>query len=257
MDKKKGGIHKNHRARMKKIFRAHELDAFSDVEKLEFILFFAIPMRDTNPLAHKLLDHFGSFDKVIDASYEELCAVDGVGQHSAMLFNLIHSIISIYGSYKNSDFIPDVDTAKTFAKNLFMGKTVEEFYVICLSTSNKVVSLKLINRGTVSEVPIRIREITDACFAAHCERMIIMHNHPLGVARPSDEDVTFTLKIVYSCLMNDIEVIDHVICGSNGDCFSFEASGILRELKQDALNKMPGSFPRGFANKSTNYKHKK
>ena len=69
---KPGTEHEGHRARMKERFLVNGLDGFSDHEILEFVLFYAIPQRDVNPLAHKLLEHFGSLHRVMEAEQEEL-----------------------------------------------------------------------------------------------------------------------------------------------------------------------------------------
>lgn len=242
-------IHKNHRKRMKQTFLEHGLEAFSDIEKLEFILFYAIPQKDTNPLAHKLLSEFGSFDKVLEASVESLEKVEGIGEHSAILLHLILETSSQYGKSRNVNFIDGTETAKIFCRNLFHGTYVEEFYVICLSSTNKVLATKCINKGTSSEVPVNIRSITNVALKNNCERIILAHNHPNGKARPSDEDIAFTAKILFSCIINNIEVIDHLIAAED-DCFSFEESRLLRELKQDAYRKIPGSENRMGENSS-------
>lgn len=251
---KKTNPHKNHRERMKETYLKHGLDAFSDVEKLEFILYYAIAQKDTNPIAHALLDEFGSFDRVLEAPVEKLMKIDGMGKHSAILLNLLLESFSVYGRNKNVDEIPDTKTAKAFATNLFRSKYVEEFYVICLSPSNKVLATKLINRGSASEVQVEISKITRVAMDNNCERIMLMHNHPQGINKASDEDLAFTSKILVSCIINDIEVIDHIIYGGNGETFSFESSNILKMLKEDAVEKIGRRINTSkFSSTSSNY----
>lgn len=254
MDKKT--IHEEHRKRMKEIFTKNGLSAFSDIQKLEFILYFSIPRKDTNPIAHRLLDTFGSFDKVLEAPLEKLQAVEGIGEHSAMLISSYLKIFECYGKSKCETSIAGTTTAKEYCKNLYKGKSVEEFYMLCLTSSNKVMSCNLVNRGTASEVPVDIRKLTNIIVANNCERVLITHNHPHGPVRPSDEDIAFTAKIVSSCILNSIEVIDHIIVNDE-TAFSFEEAKILKELKRDAIKKIPGfsqkEFDR-FGQESTNYK---
>ncbi len=247
-------IHKNHRLRMKATFLKHGFTAFSDVEKLEFILYYAIAQKDTNPIAHNLLKKFDTFDRVLEAPVEALCEVDGMGEHSAILLHMILQVAAEYGKSKNQAFIKGSLSAKQYAINLFKGSFVEEFYVICLNTSNKVLTTKLVNRGTTSEVPVDIRALTNIALANQCERIIICHNHPKGKASPSDEDLTFTSKILFSCIINNIEVIDHIIVAGD-NAFSFEESQILPELKRDAVRKIPCSQAtrEKFGQSSSNY----
>ena len=82
-------IHKGHRQRMKDRFLQEGLDHFSDIQVLELLLFYCIPRQDTNPIAHKLLDHFGSLSQVLEASVEELTKVPGIGENAATFLHLI------------------------------------------------------------------------------------------------------------------------------------------------------------------------
>ena len=108
-----------------------------------------------------------------------------------------------------------------------------------------------IKSGTVSEVNVQLREITSVAVRNNCERIILVHNHPNGSSTPSDEDISFTSKIVVNCILNDIEIIDHIIVAPK-DQFSFEESGILSDLKKDAIRKFNKTSSLG--EKSSNYK---
>ena len=88
------GLHEGHRERKKDQFRLHGLDAFAEHEALELLLYYAIPRRDTNPIAHALLDRFGSLEKVLAAPIEELEKVPGVGPSAALLIKLVPQITS-------------------------------------------------------------------------------------------------------------------------------------------------------------------
>ena len=233
-NKNKKLIHKNHRSRMKTTYLNSGFDSFSDIEKLEFILYFAINQKDTNPIAHNLLNEFGSFDKVLEAPIEQLMNVSGLGEHSAILLSMFLKVANHYGKSKCETKIGSTSEAKRFASNLYNGVFVEELYLICLTTSNKVLLCKKIKTGTASEVKFEMKNITSTAMSNNCERIIIIHNHPNGLARPSDEDISFTASIALNCTMNDIELIDHIIVGSDKQ-FSFEESGMLRELKKDAI----------------------
>ena len=244
-------IHKHHRQRMKHSYLSSGFSSFSDIEKLEFVLYFAMAQKDTNPIAHKLLDEFKSFDKVLEAPIESLMAIDGIGEHSAILLHLFLDVVNHYGKSKNLTKIGSTSQAKSYAANLYNGIHVEEFYIVCLNTANKVLATKKLNSGTASEVNVNIKDITRIAMANNCERIILIHNHPNGLAVPSDEDISFTSRITLSCIMHDIEIIDHIIVGNNKQ-FSFEESGMLSELKKDSLRKF--SKIGKFGEKSSNYK---
>lgn len=256
LENSKKSIHEEHRKRMKDIFLKNGFEGFSDIQKLEFILYFSIPRKDTNPIAHNLLDTFGSFDKVLEAPIEKLQTVAGIGEHSAMLIATFLRVLDCYGKSKCDTSISGTTTAKEYCKNLYHGKKIEEFYMICLTNSNRIISCNLINQGTASEVPVDIRKLTNIIVANNCERVLITHNHPHGTVRPSDEDIAFTSKIVSSCILNNIEVIDHIIVAGD-TAFSFEEARLLKELKRDAIKKIPGfttSEYNKFGQESSNYK---
>lgn len=245
------GIHKNHRSRMKTSYLKSGFDSFSDIEKLEFILFYAISQKDTNPIAHRLLDEYKTFDKVLEAPIEKLKNIEGLGEHSAILLSLFLNVVNHYGKSKCNSQIGSTSEAKNFAANLYKGVSVEQFYVVCLTTANKVLAYNKINSGTVSEVKIEMRHITSYAMSNNCERIIIIHNHPNGLAKPSDEDISFTASIALNCTMNNIELIDHIVVGQDKE-FSFEESGMLKELKKDAVRKY-GKYT-NFDQISSNYK---
>jgi len=230
-------IHKHHRIRMREKFTRAGFDSFTDVEKLEFILFFSIAQKNTNPIAHRLLQKFGSFDAVLEAPINRLQEVDGIGEQSAFFLNSLLQIANAYGKSKNVNIISGTESAKSFAKNLLSHKTVEEFYIICLAPNNKVLSYKLIGTGTTSSVQIQIRELTKAALECNCERIIIAHNHPQGKALPSDEDIAFTNKVIFSCFTNNIDVLDHIII-SQDDEFSFVESKLLKSIKDNAIRNL-------------------
>lgn len=250
-EESKSLIHKNHRSRMKTSYLKSGFESFSDIEKLEFILYYAISQKDTNPLAHKLIEEFGDFNKVLEAPIEKLKNVDGLGEHSAILLNLFLNVLNHYGKSKCDSKIGSTSEAKNYARNLYNGVSVEEFYVVCLSKANKILASKKINSGTSSEVTVTMKNITSFAMNNNCERIILIHNHPNGLARPSDEDISFTASITLNCIMNDIEVLDHIISGDKGE-FSFEESGMLKELKKDAVRKY-GKY-NNIGQESSNYK---
>ncbi len=92
-------LHQDHRARMHQRVKNSGMDDFADHEVLEYLLYFAIPRRDTNPIAHRLLKKFGSFARVLEASEEELCQVEGIGPNSA---RLLRAVLLVDRHYQNS-----------------------------------------------------------------------------------------------------------------------------------------------------------
>ena len=136
MDESKN-IHKGHRKRLKKEFLEHGTDGFSEVRALELLLFYALARQDTNPLAHRLLDRFGSLHGVLSASVVELCTVDGIAENTAILIRLIPEMfrLSEYGRRQiKNDRIDSSFTAGNIASSCFAGESNEKFMLFCLDS---------------------------------------------------------------------------------------------------------------------------
>lgn len=91
--KSKKYLHAGHRSRMRRRFLRDGLDSFADHEVLELLLFYAMPRQDVNPMAHALLEKFGSLPEVLDAPVEALCTVHGVGPKVARFLTLIPDVL--------------------------------------------------------------------------------------------------------------------------------------------------------------------
>lgn len=232
-EKKNPSIHKDHRSRLKSQFTNNGIDSLTDIQKLEMLLFYAIPLKDTNPIAHRLLDEFGSLPGVLLANYNELIKVDGIKENSATLIKFFGSMLNYCSKPNQEDSITSSAKAKSYATRYFQNVSVEQFYIFCLTKSNKVKKSFLINSGTTSEVNVEIRNITEKALETNCNRIIIAHNHPFGRAVMSSQDCRFTYSLLCSCILNNIELLDHVIVGTDKTISLYE-QGILAKLKQRA-----------------------
>lgn len=220
---------------MKETFLEHEFDSFSDVQKLEFILFFAIPQKDVNPIAHRLLNEFGSLSKVFAASYEDLIKVEGVGSHTAIMLKTYKAISLAKTSLTSVKNLSSVSATMQYCNNLLKDATVEEFYVICLDEQNKVIKHKRMNTGRMSSVHIEIHDIMKFIYSQQATSIIIAHNHPSGNAIFSDEDLMLTHNIMASCLLSEVRLIDHILVAGNTQ-ISMARQGTIAKI-QDAVVK--------------------
>ena len=230
---KSNNIHKDHRSRLKNQFVEGGIDKLTDIQKLELLLFYAIPQKDTNPLAHKLLEAFGTLSDVLSAKYSELMKVDGIKENSATLIRFFGSMLNYCNRPLENAVINSSAKAKEHATKYFSHVYVEQFYVFCLTNSGKVKKAFLINTGSTSEVNVQIRHITEKSLETNCERMIIAHNHPHGKAIMSSQDARFTYSLLCSCILNNIDLIDHIIVGTDRTISLYE-QGIMANLKEKA-----------------------
>lgn len=233
---KKENLHANHRQRLKTKFLNDSLENFAEHEMLELLLFYSIPQADTNPIAHELIKKFYNLHNVFDASIDNLTSIDGIGLHSAILIKLIPAIMQVYNQQSNRHItkISNQIIAMEYVSELFKGISREEFFIICLNAKNEIIGSKKMSTGNSTKVEVQIRDVTNYIFKNNCERVILAHNHPHGNSEPSDEDLVMTHRVFNSCVLNDIDVLDHIIYSDEG-CFSFAEQNIMSQIKRDVL----------------------
>jgi len=218
-------MHADHRRRLKEQFRSQGLDHFQPHNVLELLLFYAIPQKDVNPLAHQLVDYFGSLQAVFDAPYEELVKQPGMGEHSATLIKMIPDLSRYYLQYSGGDYIVDsVDSAWRYLAPRFVGRTEEVAMLLCLDAKGKVIKCPIVGSGMVNQTEINHRRILSEAINSNAVGVILAHNHPGGVALASVDDIRATEQINKLLTGVGIELLDHMIIG-DGDCVSLLASG--------------------------------
>ena len=220
--------HEGHRERLRQRFKKAGMDAFAPHEVLELLLTYAIPRRDTKPIAYALLRRFGSFHAVLQATVEELMQVDGMGESAAILVSMMMPLFRAYRSSAEED-IPEIKNgfqAVRYCESLFEGERYEKFYVVCLDTRMRRLNTVLISSGDVTEVRVYARLVLNALTQCNAMGAVLAHNHPSGTAQPSASDVELTNAIQILLDGVGIRLYDHVIV-SGKESFSFRRGGLL------------------------------
>lgn len=219
-------IHKLHRQRVKRRFREEGLDNFEDYQVLELLLFFAIPQGDTNELAHELIKRFGGLSRVLEADFEELKKVSGIGDHTATLLALVTELCRYYqvDCTQRTEVLTTLDACGSYLVPRFFGRTNETVFLLCLDAKCKVLCCKEVGEGSVNSASISIRKIVERALAANATTVILAHNHPSGVAVPSAEDVQTTRRIAAALSAVDVHLADHIVV-ADGDYVSMVQSG--------------------------------
>lgn len=207
-------IHEGHRARMRERFLEIEgFDGFSDFELFETLLYYSKPRGDTNPCAHALMERFGSVKQVIDASVDELCGVDGMGLHSATLIKLMGELMRRYRkdmvqkaqSYARMSLVVD------YLSPLFLGLAHERLYMLMFNDRMNLIDCVLISRGSINSTDVQLRLMLEKIIAKKATAVILAHNHPNGVAIPSECDVTVTDQIKTTFEAIHVTLVEHFI----------------------------------------------
>lgn len=207
------GIHDGHRGRMKKMFLGNGIDSFADHNVLELLLFYSVPRGDVNPLAHELLNRFGTLAAVFDAPIEELMRVPGVGESTATLIKLVPQISRRYLISRTQEnlILNSPISAGEFLLPHFHGETEEVVYMLCLDAKCKVINCSFLGRGSVNSVNVSIRKIVETALLYNATSVILAHNHTSGIALPSQEDEETTLRVMEALKMIDIVLMDHIV----------------------------------------------
>lgn len=218
-------IHDGHRQRLKARFQEEGLDSFTEVQVLELLLFYAIPRKDTNPLAHELLKYFGSLSQVMDASVEELCKVKGISENTATLLKLVTEAGRYYQVSRNSnnDILTTLDACAAYMVPHFFGRRVETVFLLCLDAKSKVLCCKEVGEGGINSASISVRKIVETALGAGATSVVLAHNHPSGVAIPSTEDIQTTRRLFQALQTVDILLVDHIVV-ADGDYVSMAQS---------------------------------
>jgi DNA repair protein RadC len=219
-------IHEGHRQRVKERFCKEGLDHFDEHQVLELLLFYCIPRVDTNPIAHALLDHFGSLTKVFEAPVEELERIPGIGHNAAVFLSLVMAAGRYYqvSSATRNVILRTLEECGKYLLPLFYGRRNEVVYLLCLDAKCKVLTCKMIGEGSVNSAGVPVRRIVETALAANATSVVLAHNHPSGLALPSGEDIQTTRRMAVALDAVEITLADHIVV-ADGDFVSMVQSG--------------------------------
>lgn len=219
-------IHDGHRQRLKSRFRQEGLDNFDEHQVLELLLFYCIPQKDTNPLAHELMARFGSLCQVLDTPPEELEKVPGISAHVSTLLSLVPAVGRYYmvNRAMQTDSLTSLETCGEYLVPYFFGRRNETVFLLCLDAKCKVLCCKEAGEGSVNSAGVSIRRIVEIALAANATTVILAHNHPSGIAVPSGEDIQSTQRIAAALSAVEITLADHIVV-ADGDFVSMAQSG--------------------------------
>lgn len=225
-------LHKGHRQKVKdKYLKMGGLDAFADHEILELLLFYAYPMKDTNPIAHKFLKEYTSLYELMSDSPENIQKRLKVTENVSVLLTLIPHIYKRYmlSSQAEKPVIDTFEKASLFLQNILEGLKEERVYALFLDARKRLVKYECVSEGSVSVSLIYSDKIAKRALMENAEFIILSHNHPAGSPLPSQEDIETTKKVKNALMAINIMLIDHIIVSGNDyrKNFSFAKNGLI------------------------------
>ncbi len=219
---------RDHRKRLRTRFMQGGAAALPDYEMLELVLFRAIPRRDVKPLAHMLLEKFGSFNAVISAPPERLTQVKGVGEAVVQELKIVEAAAHRLARSKviGRPVVSSWDALVQYCHTTMAHRETEQFRVLYLDRKNTVIADEEQARGTVDHVPVYPREVVKRALELNASALILVHNHPSGDPTPSQQDIAMTRQMEDAAQALGLTLHDHLIIGKACE-LSFRAEGYL------------------------------
>lgn len=210
-------MHENHRERVKRRFLTEGLDNFEPHNVLELLLFYSIPQKDTNELAHALIDRFGTLAEVFDASFDDLVSVPGVKEHSAVLLKMVPALSRRYALEKNriTTSLSSIEKIGEYLVNKYVGINVETVFLLLLDNKFNLIECVKIHEGSVNSSAITLRRLIEIALFKRASMTVLAHNHPSGVALPSSDDLFTTREIKRAFDLMEIKLLAHIIVAGN------------------------------------------
>lgn len=210
-------LHRQHRKRHKERFLDTDGVGFSDHEIIELLLFYSIPRRNTNDIAHNLCERFGTVDKILEASVDELEQVEGVGHNSAVLIKNVFTITKKYISEKAKEpkQIDTIEKAVDYGRNRIFGSIKEVVYATFTDNALNVIDTCLVSVGALDEAKPLVRNIIELCIIKRANAVVLFHNHPRGGTEASNADVNFTSLLERELDMLGLHLVEHIVLDSN------------------------------------------
>lgn len=208
------GIHDGHRGRMRARFLKAGLNGFQPHEALELLLQFAIPQKDTNGIAHNLMDRYGSLAAVLRAPVEDLQTVNGIGEYSAVLLHLVLQINDMAereAGQRKTQVIDSSRKAGEFLTKCLAGKTTEVIYMLSLNASCELLHCECLEEGSVNRAHLSVQKVVKEAILHSASRVILGHNHPGGSTELSAEDIEVTARVKAALATIDVTLDDHII----------------------------------------------
>lgn len=207
-------LHEGHRDKLRNRF-IHDkgFENFEDHQILELLLFYALPRMDTNPLAHELLEQFGSLKGVLEARPEQLMQVKGIGSKGATLISMVVPLTKVWHrcAMETPVRIGNSREAENYCLSILAGERTERFYVISLNAGCSILGRRKISEGSLSEVSAYPRMVMETALNYNAHSVLLCHNHPGGTCAPSPEDISSTLQLQQLLNGVGILVLDHII----------------------------------------------
>lgn len=228
---REGALHAGHRQRMKTRLMEKGDTAFSTHELVEMLLYYGIPRRDTNELAHRLMARYGTLYNLFCASYEELMTIPGMIPNAAILMRLMRAVAIEMDRERieTSDRLDTVDKIGRYLVKRLAGLQVEQSWLLCLDNNGRKLADGMLSEGCANATEIDVRQALQLAVRCNATAVVLAHNHPGGRPVPSRGDVTVTGQMIKALELVGVTLLDHIIV-AGGEYSSMRESPLTAPL---------------------------
>ena len=224
---KKVNPHKGHRNRLRQKVVKYGIESLAQHEVMELILFNSIAQKNTNDLAHKLIDEFGSVSRVLDAPESELLKIKGISETTVLMLKSMPQIARFYMQDKNTTNLLKIsgfDEIFKYVKDSYIDEVVEVARAIYLTSAGRILGCEVLSKGIVNSTYVSPRKVVEYCIKYNATQVILVHNHPSGNTSPSGDDLIITRSISDALRSINCRLADHLIIADD-NCFSMQKCG--------------------------------
>lgn len=229
-------LHEEHRKRMKERFNQNGLKSFQPHEILEMALYYCIPYKDTNALAHDLLSRYGSINQLLKTDPQYLMEIKGVGGNTATFLSFLKQFVEYYVSQEDTEKLnlKKHSACVEFVKKQLRYQEKEQLLVLCLDSQMYYIRHDILSTGMVNQTSVNIRSIVNHALKFNSTGVVIAHNHPSGTPEPTIEDNVLTETLYKALNYVEISLLDHIVIAGN-EYYSYFKDGKIEQL-QDKFN---------------------
>ena len=230
-------LHAGHRLRLRDRARREGLDKFTEHQFLEFVLSFVIARKDTNDLAHLILNKFGSLEAILNTPYEMLAKFEGLGEVSATFLSMLNNMIAYIDKSKKKEptkIKSTTDVHDTVVPLLSKAER-EKFVILFIDGDDNRVHIESTNIGFLDKISIDTEEIRTLVRHFNAKKIVMAHNQINSVLYPSQSDIDFTKKAYAMLYFMGADLADHVIVSNSGDIYSFRSAHHLDQYRQEVM----------------------
>jgi len=224
-------VNEGHRSRLRERMMNEGLQGFQDHEVLELLLFQYLPRKDTNKLAHDLLNKFGTFANVLDASPEQLMMVKGISQTTACNLAVLKEVLQRYRrSSAQKTSLGSISAILKYAQDIMAYSYEEKLVITYLDNSNNLLLAEEFTSRNTQRVDVDLKELVSSALRARAAGVILFHCHVNGACNPSADDKKFTERVFNTLANINIVLLEHLIFNNNGEFYSFFKEKELERL---------------------------